>query len=62
MSSEICLSCLIGHPKHNKIKTDIAKSEEEFAGVFFFQETSKGLSQNEKLVVLQPKQEAAIRG
>ena len=50
MTSEICLSCIIRHPEHNKIKIDMAESEEAFEGVFEFsvQVTSKDLSQNSK--------------
>ena len=60
---DICLSCIIRHPEHNKIKTDTAGSEEAFEGVFEIsvQETSKDLSQNGKLIILKPQQEAAIR-
>ena len=36
MTSEICLSCIIRRPEHNKIKTDMAESEEAFEGVFEF--------------------------
>ena len=63
MTSEICLSCIIRHPEHNKIKIDMAESEKAFEGVFEFsvKETSKNLSQNGKLIVLKPEQEAAIR-
>ena len=63
MIKEKCLSCIIRHSKHNKIKTDMAVSEEMFDGVFEFsvQETSKDLSQSGKLVVLKPEQEAVIR-
>ena len=63
MTSEICLSCIIRHQEHNKIKIDMAESEETFEGAFEFsvQETSKDLSKNGKLIVLYPEQEAAIR-
>lgn len=63
MSSEFCLSCIIRHLEHNKIKIDIAESEEVAEGVFEIsvQETSKKLSQNGKLIVLKPEQEASIR-
>ena len=62
MTSEICLSCIIRHPEH-KIKIDMVESGEAFEGVFEFyvQETLKDLSQNGKLIVLRPKQEAAMR-
>ena len=62
MTSEICLSCIIRHPEHNKIKIDMVESGEAFEGVFEFhvQETLKDLSQNGKLTVLNPKQEAAM--
>ena len=63
MTSEICLSSVIRHPEHNKIKVDMAESEEAFEGVceFSVRETSKGLSQNAKLIVLKPEQEVAFR-
>ena len=63
MISEICLSCIIRHAEHNKIKIDMAESGEAFEGVFefFVQETLKDLSQNVKLIVVKPNQEAAIR-
>ena len=63
MTSEICLSRIIRHPKHNKIKIDMVESGEALEGVFEFyvQETSKDLSQNGKLIVVKPNQEAAIR-
>ena len=64
MTSEICLSCIIRHPEHNKIKLDMAyESEKVLKAVFKFsvQETSKDLAQNGKLIVLKPEQEAAIR-
>ena len=50
MTSEICLSCITRHLEHNKIKIDMAESEEAFEGVFEFSvlETSKDLSQNGK--------------
>ena len=50
MTSEICLWCIIQHPEHNKIKIDMAESEEAFEGVFEFsvQVTSKDFSQNSK--------------
>ena len=34
MTAEICLSCIIRHLVHNKIKIDKVKSEEAFKGVF----------------------------
>ena len=56
MTSEVCLSFLVRHPEHNKIKVDMTESEEAFRGVFEFsvQETSKDISQNGKLSVLKP--------
>ena len=50
MTSEICLSYIIRHPEHNKIKIDMAEPEEAFEGVFEFsvQVTSKDLLQNSK--------------
>ena len=50
------------HPEHNKIKIDMAESEEAFEIVFefFVQETSKDLSQNGRHIVQKPEQEAAI--
>ena len=59
MTSEVCLSFLVRHPEHNKIKVDMTESEEAFRGVFEFsvQETSKDLSQNGKHIVLTPEQE-----
>ena len=36
MTPEIFLSCIIPHPEHNKIKTDMAESEEAFDRVFEF--------------------------
>ena len=62
MTSEICLSCIIRFPEHNKIKLDMAESEKVFKGVFEFsvQETSKDLLQNGKLIVLKLEQEAAL--
>ena len=41
----------------------MTESEEAFEGVFEFsvRETSKDLSQNEKLIALKPEQEAAMR-
>ena len=46
MTSEICLSCIIPHPDHNKFKIDMAESEKLFDGVLEFsvQETSNDLS------------------
>ena len=41
MSPEICLSCIIRHPQHNNIKTDMAESEETVK--ISVQETSKDL-------------------
>ena len=38
MTSEICLSCIIRHPEHNKIKIDIVESGEALEGVFEFYE------------------------
>ena len=63
MTSEICLSCIIRHPEHKSIKIDMAESKEALERVFkfSFQETSKDLSQNGKLIVLKLEQEAAIR-
>ena len=60
MKSEICLSCIIRHQEHNKIKTYMAMCEEVFNGVFEFsvQETSIDLLQNGKLIGLKPEQEA----
>ena len=60
---EICLSCIIRHPEDNKIKIDMGESKEAFEGNFDFsvREASKDLSQNGKLIVLKPEQEAAIR-
>ena len=51
MTSEICLSCIIRHPEYNKIKIDMAESEEALERVFefSFQETSQDLSHNGKL-------------
>ena len=56
MTSENCLSCIIQHPEHNKIKIDMSEFEKVFEGVFEFsvQETSKNLSQNGKVIVLKP--------
>ena len=34
MISEICLSYIIRHPEHNKIKIDMAESEEALEGLF----------------------------
>ena len=63
MTSEVCLSCIIRHPEHNKIKLDMAESEEALEGILEFsvQETSKDLSRNDKHIVLKQEQEAAIR-
>ena len=46
MTSEMCLSCILPHPDHNKFKIDMAESEEVFDGAFefFVQETSNDLS------------------
>ena len=54
------LSFITRHPEHDKIKIDMAESEETFEGVFEFsvQETSKDLSQNGGNIVLTPEQEA----
>ena len=63
MTSEICFSCIIRHPEHNKIKTDMAESEEALEVVFEFsvQKTSKDFSENGKLIVRKPEHETAVR-
>ena len=65
MTLEICLWCIIRHPRHNNIKIDNIGQvwRSNFEGVFQFsvQEMLKDLSQNGKPIVLKPEQEAAIR-
>ena len=64
MTSEICLSCIISYPDHNKFKIDMAtESEEVFDGVFEFsvQEKVERPFAQRQFMVLKPEQEAAIR-
>ena len=63
MTSEICLSCIIPHPDHNKFKIDMAESEQVFDGLFefFVQEKVEQPFAQRQFTVLKPEQEAAIR-
>ena len=44
--SKTCLTCIIPHPEHNKIKIDMDKSEEVLVFASSVQETLNDLSQN----------------